>query len=129
MAKIKKLTFQQACKMTGYDPVNCLPWPNPTDEGQEAYNALKRLEIYIEAYNMQGKKKWIADYSNRNQAKWRIWFIWDASAAAFRFLHTHFDYTSAGANTGSRQAIRTEELADHIGQAHIDDWNKWLVKQ
>ena len=60
MAKIKKLSFKEACKKTGDHPVKSLPYPKPINKRQEAYNALTRLEIFIEAYNMvRGKIKYI----------------------------------------------------------------------
>lgn len=129
MAKIKKLSFPQACKLTGNHSVNCLPWPNPTNEEQEAWNALKRLQIYAQAYNMVGGKKWIADYKNKSQAKWRIWFYYNDALCAFVFNYTYIVYTAASSATGSRHAFRTDEIAEHVGRQHIDDWNKWLITQ
>jgi hypothetical protein len=128
MSPIKKLTFEQACEKTGYNPANCLPFANPKNKDEEAYNALNRLEIYIEAYNMEMDKKWVADYANSEQPKWRAWFRYDTSSCAFRFLFSTYDYTIAYAATGSRHSARTSDIAEHVGKAHIDDWNKWLLK-
>ena len=127
MAKIKTLSFEEACKMTGCDPVKVLPYQAPSNKDEEAYNALKQLEILIQAYNMQKGKKWIPDYSNRNQAKWRIWFFYDQSVSAFQFGDTLDGYSDADSAAGSRHACRTEEIADHVGKEHIKLWNKWLV--
>jgi len=128
MATIKTLSFKEACEKTGNHPVKSLPYSKPANTDEEAYNALKRLEIYAEAYNMQGKKKWVPKYSNIDQAKWRIWFIWDKALSAFRFGNTHYDYTDAFTATGSRHVFRTDAIAEHVATAHIDEWNKWLVK-
>lgn len=128
MATIKKLTYEQAAEKIGIDPVKSLPFQQKNlTKKQEAYNALHRLETLIEAYNMQGKKKWIVDYGNSNQAKWRVWFIWDKAASAFRFHLTGHDYTDANSATGSRHAMRTNKIATHVGIEHLDEWNKWLV--
>lgn len=129
MATIKKLSFKEACEKTGEHPVKSLPYPKPANKEEEAWNALKRLQIYADAYNMVRGKKWIADYSNSDQAKWRIWFIWDKAASAFRFHFTFYVYTNADSASGSRHAFRTDDIATHVGIEHIDDWNLWLVKQ
>jgi len=128
MAKIKKLSFKEACTKTGHHPVKSLPYPKPANTEEEAWNALKRLQIYAEAYNMVRGTKWVVKYSDSNQAKWRIWFVWDSALSAFRFTYTIIEFTFANAATGSRHVFRTEAIADHVGTAHLDEWNKWLVK-
>lgn len=128
MAKIKKLSFKQACTKTGQHPVKSLPYPKPANAEEEAWNALKRLQIYADAYNMVRGKKWVVDYSNDNQAKWRIWFCYDRALSAFRFGYTFHAYTFANSATGSRHVFRTEAIANHVGTAHLDEWNKWLLK-
>lgn len=128
MAKIKTLSFKEACKKTGHHPVKSLPYPKPANKDEEAYNALKRLEILNEAYCMVRGKKWVVDYSNSNQAKWRAWFYFDSSLRAFVFDSTGDVYTFAYAGAGSRHVSRTSDIAEHMATAHIDEWNKWLIK-
>ena len=126
MATIKKLSFNEACKKTGRNPAKALPHAKPANSEQEADNAIKRIEIYHEAYNMVRGKKWKVDYGNSDQAKWWAWFRYDSSLRAFVFFITYDVYTYAIAGTGSRLVSRTSDIAEHIGRAHIDDWNKWL---
>lgn len=128
MVKIKKLSFKEACKKAGHHPVKSLPYPKPINTEEEAWNALKRLQIYAEAYNMVRGKKWVVSYKNNNQAKWRIWFRYDPAVSAFVFIITNFDYSFAGTAAGSRHVFRTDAIAEHMATAHIDEWNKWLVK-
>jgi hypothetical protein len=123
MATVKN--YEAACKKLKKDPIKSLPYPTPADKDEEAYNALRMLEIMILASNSKG---WVADYGNRNQKKWYIWFIWDASVSAFRFNDTGYGYTDAPSSTGARLAMETEEIAEAIGKDHIDLWNKWLTK-
>ena len=129
MATIKKLSFKEACEKTGNDFVKSLPYSKPANQEEEAWNALKRLQIYAQAYNMVRGKKWKADYANDDQPKWRVWLKYDTSLSAFVFVHTNYDCTYALSATGSRHAFRTDEIAEHVGRAHIDEWNKWLITQ
>lgn len=126
MEIIKTITLEEACELTGRDIKKSLLFPTPENSEEEGYNALRRLNIYIEAHNMVDGKKWVPDYENDDEEKWYILFEWDVAAAAFRFHYTFIGYSGAVTHTGSRHAIRTEELAEHIGRAYIEDWNKWL---
>lgn len=123
---IEKLSFNEACEKTGRNPEQALRYAKPANSEEEAANALDRLKIFTEAYNMVDGKKWEPDYSNSNQAKWWAWFRYDGSLRAFVFYVTFNDCTHAAAGAGSRLVSRTSEIARFIGVEHIDDWNKWL---
>jgi len=127
MEKIQTLSFEEACQKTGRDAATALRYAEPVTNEEKADNAIKRLEIFTEAYNMQGEEKWVPDYSKRD-SKWYPWFVWDSALSAFRFDSTSGAYTHAYAATGSRHVSRSSEIAEHIGRAHIDDWNLWLKK-
>lgn len=129
MATIKTLSFDEACELTGRNAVTALRYSKPSTDEEKADNAIKRLEIFIEAYNMVDGKKWIPNYANSNEPKWRIWFVWDRALSAFRFSYTYIACSLADSATGSRHACRTDEIAEHVGTAHLDDWNLWLIKQ
>lgn len=124
--ELKKLSFQEACELTGRDPKQALRYATPANSEEEAANALDRLKIFTEAYNMVDGKKWEPDYSNSNQAKWWAWFRYNSSLRAFVFDVTYDGFTDAYAGTGSRLVSRTSEIAQFIATEHIDDWNKWL---
>lgn len=126
---IKKLTLEEACELTGNTMADILPWPNPTTPRQVAYNTLSGLEILIEAYNMVDGKKWVSDYSDDNQPKYRFWLEWDSAVSAFVFHDTFNGYSFAYTATGSRHDCRTREIAEFVATEHLDEWNKWHIKK
>ena len=97
--------------MDGSDPDIAMPYLNPSNDDQEALNAMAALLIFTRAIN-QG---WEADYANSDQRKWYPYFVWDSSVSAFRFDVSYYGWTFAYAYCGARLVFETKELSDYAG--------------
>lgn len=70
---------------------------------------------------------WEADYSNRNEAKWFVYFEFGGSA--FAFLYSHANYDGTRSYVGSRRSFKSEKLAQYFGSQFIDLHNLALLKK
>ncbi len=68
---------------------------------------------------------WVADYSNRNQAKYYPWPL--ASSSGFGFSNSYYYYGSTGTRVGSRLCTDTPEKALWALEKCKEHYEKWLL--
>lgn len=91
----------------------------------EALIALNELFTIAQAWNKADD--FVPDYSDRRQAKWFPWFVYDKDRAGFVYADTDFAPSSANAYFGSRLCFKTANRARQFGEQFIDLWNKVLL--
>lgn len=104
-------TWDDVCAETGKDPIKSLPFPEATDEDQEAANAHWRITQTIKLFK-SGKK---CSYKpNNNQNKYFVWMEYGKipSGLGFSFTGTYCDFTNAA--VGPRLSSLSDADAKHI---------------
>src|SRR5579871_5235445 len=108
-------SFEDACEEEGIDPASFDFSKMTIDE-----IAYVKLKVIIKALN----EDWIADYNNRNQRKWGVWFYLDNPGFRFDDASYVIAYTSTAG--GSRLCFATEELAVYAAKQFIDLYKDYL---
>lgn len=91
----------------------------------EALIALNELFTIAQAWNKADD--FVPDYSDRRQAKWFPWFVYNNDRAGFVFAYTYYTPSSTSATFGSRLCFKTANRARQFGNQFIDLWNKVLL--
>lgn len=91
----------------------------------EALIALNELFTIAQAWNKADD--FVPDYSDRRQAKWFPWFVYDKDRAGFVYANTHYTPSYTAAYFGSRLCFKTANRARQFGEQFIDLWNKVLL--
>ena len=71
--------------------------------------ARRKLEIIIEALN----EGWKPDFNNHQEYKWFCYFSW--SAAGLWYSDAFYSPATASVHFGVRLCLKSEELADYLG--------------
>lgn len=94
-------------------------------------NALLKLQVITEAVNNDdpSKPEFEADYNNSDQEKWFPWYRGgNSSGSGFRFVSSHYAWTTTNATGGARLALKDEERADHMNKYFSDLYKElWLI--
>lgn len=115
-------TFEDACAELGLDADTVLPYPNPSNNKQEAARAFAMLDIISEALAEGVVLNWKDD----TQKKWYPWFNNYTSGSGFRFGGSAYDWTAASTGGGARLYLPSKEFSDYFGQQFLPIWNKFL---
>lgn len=91
----------------------------------EALIALNELFTIAQAWNKADD--FVPDYSDRRQAKWFPWFVYDKDRAGFVSAYTINTPSNTLAIFGSRLCFKTANRARQFGEQFIDLWNKVLL--
>lgn len=91
----------------------------------EALIALNELFTIAQAWNKADD--FVPDYSDRRQAKWFPWFVYDKDRAGFVYAITNTTPSNTTADFGSRLCFKTANRARQFGEQFIDLWNKVLL--
>ncbi|WP_289287510.1 hypothetical protein [uncultured Duncaniella sp.] len=91
----------------------------------EALIALNELFTIAQAWNKADD--FVPDYSDRRQAKWFPWFVYDKDRAGFVSAYTLTAPSNTSADFGSRLCFKTANRARQFGEQFIDLWNKVLL--
>ena len=91
----------------------------------EALIALNELFTIAQAWN--AIDDFTPDYSDRSQAKWFPWFVYDPDRAGFVCASTGNAPSYTCASIGSRLCFKTANRARQFGNQFIDLWNKVLL--
>lgn len=91
----------------------------------EALIALNELFTIAQAWNKADD--FVPDYSDRRQAKWFPWFVYDKDLAGFVCANANYAPSYTNANIGSRLCFKTANRARQFGEQFIDLWNKVLL--
>ncbi len=115
-------TFEDACRLCGYDAKEILPYANPKTSMQNALNGQAQAMVIAEAL-CEG---WVPDYTNKNEVKYEARYIANSSGLGF----SYYDYADwySGTYVGARHVFPTAELAIYFGSHFIDIHNKYLTK-
>ena len=114
-------TFKDACKVLGREPY---------DEEQLAKLGLPKNDIaylkmvvIVEALN----EGWKPDVCNREVERWYPWFRTNGSPSSFAFVGSLYDVEGASAGSGSRLALKSEQLASYCGKQFLELWKEILL--
>lgn len=119
MDRIK--TYEDACKELGREPY---------DEKQleklgltKNDIAYQKIVVIVEALN----EGWKPDVCDSNVERWYPWFKPLGSPSSFAFFDSYCAYESADAGSGSRLALKSEQLADYCGKKFLELWKEMLL--
>ena len=114
-------TFEDACKVLGREPY---------DEEQLAKLGLPKNDIaylkmvvIVEALN----EGWDPDVCNSDVERWYPWFKPNGSPSSFAFHGSTYVYVLALAGSGSRLALKSEQLANYCGKQFLELWKEILL--
>ena len=112
-------TYEDACKELGRQPYN---------EDQlmklgltKNDIAYQKMVVIVEALN----EGWKPDWNDANERKCFPWF-W-MSPSSFAYLGSGYAYGIARAGSGSRLALKSEELADYCGRQFLQLWKEIIL--
>ena len=113
----KVKTFEDACRIKGIDPNSEFF----TSEVLQAHEkAQRKIETIIEVLNEGWKPNW----GNSSEAKYYPWFKRSSSGVGFSYDDYYYDLT--GTAVGSRQVLKTRELAIYAGKQFESIYNTML---
>lgn len=119
MDRIK--TYEDACKELGREPY---------DEKQleklgltKNDIAYQKIVVIVEALN----EGWKPDVCDSNVERWYPWFKPLGSPSSFAFCVSYYDNEYASAGSGSRLALKSEQLADYCGKKFMELWKEMLL--
>jgi len=122
--KIK--TFQDACKISGIDPDNALPYKTPSSKDEEDTNAYCMIKIIARALN----EGWEPDWSDTKQYKYFPYFEIKANKqnpSGSGFAFSDCDFWLTGTNVGSRLCFRTSDLALYAATQFEDIYKNHIL--
>lgn len=109
-------TFEDALAEVGSTPnQDILLKYNGVDEEVLAAQAYAKLRIIAKAL----QEGWKPDWTNRNEAKWRVWFEYKAGVGFVVYV-TFYDYTDTLTSCGSRLCFPTSDMARYFGEQFIE---------
>ena len=114
-------TFEDACKELGRQPYNvdCLMKLGIT-KNDIAY---QKMVVIVEALN----EGWKPDVCNSDVERCYPWFKPNGSPSSFAFSDSDCGYMYASACSGSRLALKSEQLANYCGKQFIELWKEMLL--
>ena len=120
MSIIEKIkTFEDAMEATGRKEVP--DFSSFPEEMRKYFEALFKMVVIVEALN----EGWKPDWDNYNECKYYPWF--DMSPSSFAFDVSDCDRGSASAGSGSRLALKSEQLANYCGKQFLELWKEMLL--
>ncbi len=86
--------------------------------------AYQKMVVIVEALN----EGWKPDVCDSNVRRWYPWFKPNGSPSSFAFSDSSYGYEFAYAGSGSRLALKSEELADYCGVQFLELWKEIILK-
>ena len=112
-------TFEDACKELGRQPYNVDSLMKlGLTKNDIAY---QKMVVIVEALN----EGWKPDWDNYNEAKYYPWF--EMSPSSFAFHASAYASVGAYAGSGSRLALKSEQLANYCGKQFLELWKEILL--
>ena len=112
-------TYEDACKELGRQPYNEDQLMKlGLTKNDLAYH---KMVVIVEALN----EGWKPDWDNWDECKYYPWF--DMSPSSFAFCDSYYGNAYADAGSGSRLALKSEELADYCGKQFVELWKEMLL--
>ena len=115
--KIK--TFEDAMEATGRKDIP--DFSTFPEDMRKHFEAMFKMVVIVEALN----EGWKPDWDNWDECKYYPWF--DMSPSSFAFHDSRYDDSDAYAGSGSRLALKSEELADYCGKQFVELWKEMLL--
>ena len=112
-------TFEDAMQATGRKEVP--DFSSFPEDMRKHFEALFKMVVIVEAMN----EGWKPDWDNYNEYKYYPWF--DMSPSSFAFLDSLCDCVCARAGSGSRLALKSEQLAVYCGKQFLELWKEMLL--
>ena len=114
-------TYEDACAELGRQPYNedALMKLGLT-RNDIAY---QKMVVIVEALN----EGWKPDVCDSNVRRWYPWFKPNGSPSSFAFFDSDCVYVFAYAGSGSRLALKSEELADYCGIQFLKLWKEIIL--
>ena len=114
-------TYEDACAELGRQPYNedALMKLGLT-RNDIAY---QKMVVIVEALN----EGWKPDVCDSNVRRWYTWFKPNGSPSSFAFGGSRCAYGDANAGSGSRLALKSEELADYCGIQFLELWKEIII--
>ena len=114
-------TYEDACKELGRQPYN---------EDQlmklgltKNDIAYQKMVVIVEALN----EGWKPDVCDRKVYRWFPWFTPKGSPSSFAFNDSYYGDEDASAGSGSRLALKSEELAEYCGKQFLLLWKEIIL--
>lgn len=85
--------------------------------------AYQKMVVIVEALN----EGWKPDVCDSNVRRWYPWFKPNGSPSSFAFDDSGCDCGDAGAGSGSRLALKSEELAGYCGIQFLELWKEIIL--
>lgn len=114
-------TFEDACKELGRQPYNVDSLMKlGLTKNDIAY---QKMVVIVEALN----EGWKPDVCNSDVERWYPWFKPNGSPSSFAFDGSVYANECALAGSGSRLALKSEQLAKYCGKQFIELWKEMLL--
>ena len=114
-------TFEDACKELGRQPYNVDSLMKlGLTKNDIAY---QKMVVIVEALN----EGWKPDVCNSDVERWYPWFKSNGSPSSFAFSDSICGYVFATAGSGSRLALKSEQLAVYCGKQFLELWKEMLL--
>ena len=114
-------TYEDACEELGINP---LDEAKLMELGLTMHDiAYQKLTTIIKALN----EGWVPDVCDSDVCRWYPWFRPNGSPSSFAFGGSYCVCTSAGAGSGFRLCLKSEELSDYCGRQFLDLWKQFIL--
>lgn len=114
-------TFEDACKELGRQPYNVDSLMKlGLTKNDIAY---QKMVVIVEALN----EGWKPDVCNSDVERWHPWFKPNGSPSSFAFGDSGYGGEYAYAGSGSRLALKSEQLANYCGKQFLELWKEILL--
>lgn len=117
-------SYEIACKVTGTNPAEDLPYAEPKTAKQIAINAFAKIETFGRAVNMVDGKEWLPTPTEDSYIP-----VFDLDGlSGFGFSSTNYVSGDTHASVGSRLNYRTRPIAAHAGKCMESTYKEMMVK-
>ena len=112
-------TFEDAMEATGRKEVP--DFSSFPEDMRKHFEALFKMVVIVEALN----EGWKPDWDDYSEAKYYPWF--EMSPSSFAFDGAGCGSGVAIAGSGSRLALKSEQLANYCGKQFLELWKEILL--
>lgn len=113
-------SYEDACKELNINPAQLSDFNFLPEKDREAAFGFHQITTIIEAYN----EDWKPDWLDINQCKYYPYFKKNVFGLTFSSYNCEFG--SEYVRINSRLALKSSDLAIHVGETFIDIYNKFL---
>lgn len=107
--------WEDACTITGDDPVKSLPFPDPQNRRQIAANAFYKMDVIRELLNSDVPQ----------DGAWLYYPFFDRSGGGFSYYGC--DYSCTYSSVGARLSYHSSELAIYAGKQFLDIYRDFMT--